>query len=219
MNTIIILFVLSIVVYVIISASKKPAKGVPSRGTTIRRNSVQASQVANDVRILMESLKIVSETKNYSVKISRSKLIEDVLVRLENYNTEHIRKDEEWERLLSNYRIYYSKITQIDSKYLLLLSQLQGERTAKQCPYCAQEAFAEGSRAVKCPNCGQKAVRLKISKTEAIMVTLEEQDNVKAIEEEGLNLFLSGAECNITLSQEVSSVLAQMEAKKLNKGS
>lgn len=219
MNIIIILSILSIVVYVIISVSKKPAKGLPSSGATTRKNSVQASQVANDVRILTESLKIVSETKSYSVKVSRSKLIEDVLARLVGYDTEHIRKNEDWERLLSSFKIYASEIMPIDSRHFQQLSQLQSNRSATQCPYCAQEAFAEGSRAFKCPNCGQKSARLKVSKNEAIMVKIEEQESIKAIEEEALNLSLSGDECNITVSPQVGSVMAQMEAKKRNGGS
>ena len=214
MNVIIIILILSIVVYVVISASKKSTKGSSSLSTTGRIRSVQAPQVVGDIRILMDSLRIVSETKNYSVKISRSKLIEDVLVRLENYNTEHIRKNDDWERLLSSYRAFAPKINQIDSIHCEQVYKLKHDRNTTQCPYCAQDAFAESSRATKCPNCGQKSARLKISKNEAIMVTLEEQENIKAIEEEALKIFPSGDEVNITLSPEAGLVLQKMEAKK-----
>ena len=66
---------------------------------------------------------------------------------------------------------------------------------------------------LKCGNCGKTAARLKINKNEYMMISKEEQQKIKDIEEEALNANPLGGELMLTVSPQVGMVLTQMEMK------
>ena len=97
-----LLFALLVIVIVIISSNKK---GVQAK----KMDYMDAMSVANDVRILLESVGIINDTKTYEVKISRTQLTGQVLDRLNKHQTTHISKGEEWVTILQRFSEYQAK--------------------------------------------------------------------------------------------------------------
>lgn len=205
-----ILFIVVIVVAAVIISSK----GQPNSPIRKRGNSgVEAYQVANNLRILLESAQIINKTSKYDIKLSRSKLMWDVFKRLNEYNGDHLTKDEKWFQTLQSFERFVIDLDAIDRRRFQALYGLQSSRSDYRCPYCKENTFQEGSRAVKCTGCGKKASRLKISKTETLLVLPEELDKVQSIEKEALDLSPENPTNSITVSPQVGMVIKQMEEK------
>lgn len=204
---IVILFFAFVVVMVVIMSSGK--SGISAR----KGNDAGARFVANEVRILLESVRIINDTKTYEVKLSRTKLVAQVLDRLNSYNTRHLSKGEEWALLQQRFLDYREKLIEIDMRHHRQVFRVKSDYRPYHCPYCKELAFSEGSRAVKCPKCGEKAARLKLSKTETILVRGEDLDRIRGIEDEAISLSIEGGTSQITVSPEVSRILQQMEEK------
>ncbi|MCK9309555.1 MAG: hypothetical protein M0P99_04715 [Candidatus Cloacimonetes bacterium] len=118
MGLLIIILVLVALVYIISKSTKQAS--LPRKNSVRKLNSTNATtyEIANKVRILIESAKIVSETKNYEVKISRSKLMLEMLDKLSKTNTPHFTKGENWDNLVQ-------ELSDYDSKLMVLTRSLQ----------------------------------------------------------------------------------------------
>lgn len=184
-------------------------KGNPA----IQRNDAVAVWVANEVRVLLESIGLINNTKTYEVKVSRTHLVGQVLDRLDKYQTRHISMGEEWLTLKQRFEEYQTKLIEIDQRRHRLIFQVNSDHRPNHCPYCKEPAFSEGSRAIKCPKCGEKAARLKLSKTETILVCAEDMKRIREIEEEAISLSIEGGTSQITVSQDIAMILQQMEEK------
>ncbi|MDI9528601.1 MAG: zinc ribbon domain-containing protein [Candidatus Cloacimonadota bacterium] len=201
-----LLFALLVIVIVIISSNKK---GVQAK----KMDYMDAMSVANDVRILLESVGIINDTKTYEVKISRTQLTGQVLDRLNKHQTTHISKGEEWVTILQRFSEYQAKLIEIDQRRQSQIFQVKSDYRPNHCPYCKEIAFSEGSRAIKCPKCGEKAARLKLSKTETILVRGEDMERIREIEAEAISLKIEGGTRQLTVSQDIAMILQQMEEK------
>ncbi len=212
-----IFWVLAIVVAIvalIIINSKGQAPVHAQAQTRGRDNSgIQVKQVANSLRIMLESAKIINKTTKYDVKLSRSNLMWDVFKQLNDYNGSHLIKNEEWFRTIQVFEKYVNDLGDIDSRRFQAMNELKTSRSNYTCPYCMEHTFQEGSRAVKCKGCGKKASRLKISKNESLMVLPEELEKILSIEEEALDLSPDNPTNAFTVSPQVVSEIKQMEEK------
>lgn len=201
-----------IVFIVIVLLKFTPSQTAAAKHVT-NDNNIQLAQIANDVRILMESMKIIGQTKNYQVKESRTRLAISVLSRLGSYWTDHIVKNEDWTKIVENYTAFAEEMKTIEARHYQKIARLKGDRTPTRCPYCLKDTFPEGSRMLKCGNCGKTAARLKINKNEYMMITKEEQQKIKDIEEEALNANPQGGDLMLSVSPQVGLILSQMEMK------
>lgn len=205
----VMLAVVAVVALYIISS--KGQSRAPARG---RNNSgAQAYQIANNIRILLESAQIINKTTKYDTKLSRSKLMREVFKRLNDYNGSHLTKDEQWFNIVQAYEKYFNDMEVIDHRRFQALCDLKTNRSGSKCPYCVENTFQEGSRAVKCNVCGKKSSRLKIAKDESLLVLTEELEKILAIEKEALDLSPNIPTNNITVSPQVAMAIKHMEEK------
>lgn len=207
MSTVIVLLIIGAAFYWIVRwAQKEEAK---------RKDALLAYQIANSMRIVMDSAKIVHETKNYDVKISRCKLLADTLHKLASVQTAHIVRDEEWDRTLKMVDEYTSKIVSYEQKHGQVMWHLKALHDYMTCPYCKAEAFEWGSRATKCKECGKKNARIKVGKKDHIRISQEENEQLKEIEASIIELPLTADISRITVSEAVMQQIKMMEEKLL----
>ncbi|GEM_PF-3612967 len=209
----VLLILFFVVACVVIIAAKFETKPKSSPRKVVSANSMILNQVANDVRIMMDCMNIINSTKNYGVKTSRTKLMLEVLGRLEASSPQHVQRDASWDETMNSYRRFAEEIKKLESRRYQKVTRLKYDRTATKCPYCTCEVFIEGSRMLKCSNCGKTAARVKLSKDYSVMATKEESQEIKAIEEEAINTNPLGGETKLTVSPEVGLILMQMQAK------
>ena len=197
------------VLYMVYYVSKNTSKDLTNKNKV----KFQIYQVANSMRIILESSKIVSETKNYDTKLGRATLIRDTLVRLNSLDTSYLVKDDNWSEVLSAYYAYNTALQDIESKRRQILDTIINSRGANTCPYCLKNTFAESSRAVKCTECKEKAHRYKVSKGFSYLVTNTEHESLIALESEILACQPNSSVPEITVLPQVLVELEEMAAK------
>lgn len=205
-TVIVILIIIAVLYWIAIRAQKEEAK---------KKDAMLAYQIANNLRIVMESAQIARDTKNYDVKVSRSKLLFETLDKLASLQTAHIVHDEILVETLSEINKYVDQINHLSQKHEQIMSYLKELRDHKTCPYCKAEVFEYGSRATKCPECGKKNVKVKTGRKENIRVRQEENEQLKALETSIIEVPLTADVSKITVSEAVMEQIQAMEEKLL----
>jgi len=182
---------------------------------TKKKDAMLAYQIANNLRIVMESAQIARDTKNYDVKVSRSKLLFETLDKLASSKTAHIVHDETLTQTLSEINKYTGQINHLSQKHEQVMWHLKALRDYMTCPYCKAEAFEWGSRATKCKECGKKNARIKVGKKDHIRISQEENEQLKEIEASIIELPLTADISRITVSEDVMQQIRMMEEKLL----
>lgn len=207
MSTIIVIVVIVAALYWLVQWAQKEE--------TKKKDAMLAYQIANNLRIVMESARIVRDTKKYDVKVSRSKLMSDMLDTLASYQTAHIVHDETFAATLSERNTYVARISHLSQKHEQLMWHLRAFRDHVTCPYCKAQAFDVGSRATKCPDCGMKSYKVKTDKKNNIRVSQDENEQLKALEASIIDLPMTIEVSRITVSEAVMAQIKAMEEKLL----
>lgn len=152
-----------------------------------KASEMQAKSVANEIRIIKESHKIVNETKTISTKTSRLKVLNDVINRLAKYNgTTHFRFNDSIYTVKAQFESYGARWNVLANDLSSAQSQFEATRKEFICPYC-NAALEKG---LKCKACGKACAKYKDSDKGVHYLAVEEDAALKFIEQEMLNLKL-----------------------------
>ncbi len=179
----VLLLIIAIVVYaiykkyftkVIINGQTKivPLSSLKSDYISTRYpKGIEFEMTGNRLRIVYESAKIISETKNMGTLISRLHVLLDNLSKLEELSIDEIYSN--YESLLLE---FVTKGKLIDSK----IANFKSFRDNITCPYCSHLFDKPVSRMRNCPQCKNKIIRIKDNDT-AFLVTEAEATEISNV--------------------------------------